>query len=69
MFPGHEENMIISLEENWKSGNSIKCPTGTRNIREADIKQTKTEVFWRNGEAVFPLISTLKDKERKQMRF
>lgn len=55
MFPGHEENMIISLQENWKSGNSIKCPTGTRNIWEADIKQTKTEVFWRNGEAVIPL--------------
>lgn len=54
MFPGHEENMIISLEK-WKSGNSIKCPTGTRNIWEEDIKQTKTEVFWRNGEAVIPL--------------
>lgn len=32
MFPGHEENMIISLEEKWNGGSSIKCPTGTRNI-------------------------------------
>lgn len=55
MFPGHEENVIISLEEKWNSGSSIKCPTGTRYIWEADIKQTKTEVFWRNGEAVIPL--------------
>jgi len=29
---GHEENMIISLEEKWSSGNSIKCLTGSRNM-------------------------------------
>lgn len=52
---GHEENMIISLEEKWSSGNSIKCLTGSRNMWEADIKQTKTEVFWRNGQSVILL--------------
>lgn len=45
----------VVLRRKWSSGNSIKCLTGSRNMWKADIKQTKTEVSWRNGQSVIPL--------------
>lgn len=43
-FLGDEENTIISLEK-WSRGNSSKCLAGSRNICEADIKQTRPRYY------------------------